>query len=45
MKINSRVGLSCLAKVDSDVIVEPLPKFQVIRDLVVDLRPRSARQS
>ena len=47
MKINGRCGLACqkLAKdyVGSEVVLEPLPSFKVLKDLIVDLEPFFAR--
>jgi len=33
--VNSVPGLSCHTEVNGDITIEPLPRFQVIRDLVV----------
>lgn len=35
LTVNSKPGLSCHTEVNGDVTVEPLPRFKVIRDLVV----------
>jgi len=34
--INKKVGLSCHTEVTGDITIEPLPRFKVIRDLVVE---------
>jgi len=34
--INNKAGLSCHTEVNKDITVEPLPRFKVIRDLVVE---------
>jgi succinate dehydrogenase / fumarate reductase iron-sulfur subunit len=43
MKINGRCALACQKLVkdyqDAEVVVEPLPTFKVLKDLVVDLDP------
>ena len=39
MEINGKPGLACLIKVKEDMVVKPLPKLPVIRDLVVDRQP------
>ena len=47
MKINGRCALACqkLVKdyVDQEVILEPLPSFKVLKDLIVDLDPFFAK--
>jgi len=35
LTVNSKPGLSCHTEVNGDITVEPLPRFKVIRDLVV----------
>jgi succinate dehydrogenase / fumarate reductase, iron-sulfur subunit len=43
MKINGRCGLACQKLVkdypDEEVLLEPLPTFKVLKDLIVDLTP------
>lgn len=34
--INGKPGLMCHTEIEGDVTVEPLPRFKVIRDLVVE---------
>ncbi len=36
VNMNGRPGLSCMRMVDRDFVVEPLPTFEILRDLVVD---------
>jgi succinate dehydrogenase / fumarate reductase iron-sulfur subunit len=47
MKINGRCALACQKLVkdyqDAEVVLEPLPTFKVLKDLVVDLSPFFAR--
>lgn len=47
MKINGRCGLACQKLVkdyeDSEVVLEPLPTFPVLKDLIVDLTEFFAR--
>jgi fumarate reductase iron-sulfur subunit len=33
--VNSNPGLSCHTEINGDITLEPLPRFKVIRDLVV----------
>jgi len=33
--VNSKPGLSCHTEINGDITVEPLPRFKVVRDLVV----------
>ena len=33
--VNSKPGLSCHTEINGNITVEPLPRFKVIRDLVV----------
>jgi succinate dehydrogenase/fumarate reductase iron-sulfur protein len=35
LTVTSKPGLSCHTEVNGDITVEPLPRFKVIRDLVV----------
>jgi len=35
LTVNSRAGLSCHTEVNGDITIQPLPRFKVIRDLVV----------
>lgn len=43
MKINGRCALACQKLVkdyeDEDIVLEPLPSFKVLKDLIVDLEP------
>ncbi|MFC1862516.1 succinate dehydrogenase/fumarate reductase iron-sulfur subunit [Thermodesulfobacteriota bacterium] len=43
MKINGNCGLACQKLVkdyeDSEIIIEPLPSFRVLKDLIVDIDP------
>ena len=34
--INKKAGLSCHTEVTGDITIEPLPRFKVVRDLVVE---------
>ncbi len=34
--VNSKPGLSCHTELTGDVTIDPLPRFKVIRDLVVE---------
>jgi len=34
--VNKKPGLSCHTEVNGDLTIEPLPRFKVIRDLVVE---------
>jgi fumarate reductase iron-sulfur subunit len=34
--VNSKAGLSCHTEVSDDITLEPLPRFKVVRDLVVE---------
>jgi len=36
LTINKKPGLSCYTEVNGDMTIEPLPRFKVIRDLVVE---------
>jgi fumarate reductase iron-sulfur subunit len=33
---NSKAGLSCQTEVTGDITIDPLPRFKVVRDLVVE---------
>jgi succinate dehydrogenase/fumarate reductase iron-sulfur protein len=33
--VNAKPGLSCHTEINGDITVEPLPRFKVVRDLVV----------
>jgi succinate dehydrogenase/fumarate reductase iron-sulfur protein len=34
--INNKAGLSCHTEVNGDITIDPLPRFKVVRDLVVE---------
>ena len=34
--INKKAGLSCHTEVTGDVTIEPVPRFKIVRDLVVE---------
>ena len=34
--VNKKAGLSCHTEVNGDITIDPLPRFKVIRDLVVE---------
>ena len=34
--INNKAGLSCHTEVNGDLTIDPLPRFKVVRDLVVE---------
>jgi succinate dehydrogenase/fumarate reductase iron-sulfur protein len=36
LTVNKKPGLSCHTEVNGDMTIEPLPRFKVIRDLVVE---------
>jgi succinate dehydrogenase/fumarate reductase iron-sulfur protein len=36
MTINNKPGLSCHTEIFGDITIDPLPRFKVIRDLVVE---------
>jgi len=36
LTVNSQAGLSCHTEIAGDITVEPLPRFKIIRDLVVE---------
>ncbi|MDY6910810.1 MAG: 2Fe-2S iron-sulfur cluster-binding protein [Chloroflexota bacterium] len=36
MRINGKPGLACEKRAEADMTIEPLSKFKVIKDLVVD---------
>ncbi|HUK49414.1 MAG TPA: 2Fe-2S iron-sulfur cluster-binding protein [Terriglobales bacterium] len=36
LTINNQAGLSCHTEIQGDVTLEPLPKFKIVRDLVVE---------
>ena len=37
--VNGRPALSCTALAEKNMVIEPHPKFKVIKDLVVDFTP------
>ncbi|MDE1852621.1 MAG: hypothetical protein KGI38_02605 [Thaumarchaeota archaeon] len=39
VRMDGRPGLSCMRRADADVTVDPMARFPVLRDLVVDTRP------